>query len=191
MALLRYRRASASCASALEPRSSPAPDTFSPLRLSSLPSSGRAHVCYLPAQPRLSRRTLQSIVSMHSQRLQVQERLTRDVALDVQLAAGAAGVMVVVEAGHMCMVSRGVEKPGSSTCSTAALGVFAGDQGLRTRFLGALRAAARSSAAARGPSAPCVEPATAACPAAAPRSLSSSPAAAVAVPPAVDLVAAE
>lgn len=79
-------------------------------------------MCYFPGQPRLSRAALQAIVSMHARRLQVQERLTRDIALDVQLASGAAGVMVVVEAGHMCMVSRGVEKPGSSTCSTAALG---------------------------------------------------------------------
>ena len=53
---------------------------------------------------------------------QVQERLTRDVAAAVVAASGSPGVMVVVEAAHMCMVSRGVQKPGSSTCTTASLG---------------------------------------------------------------------
>jgi len=117
-----------------------------------LPFYGVAHVAYrLPAGgARLSRGALQSLVDHFARRLQVQERLTRQLAEGVAAATGATGVMVVTEAAHMCMASRGVEKTASSTCSTATLGTFAADAAERSRFLLSLRAARGAAAAAGG-----------------------------------------
>ena len=117
-----------------------------------LPFYGVAHVAYrLPAGgARLSRGALQALVEHFARRLQVQERLTRQLAEGVAAATGALGVMVVTEAAHMCMASRGVEKTASSTCSTATLGTFAADASERSRFLASLRAARGAAAAAGG-----------------------------------------
>jgi GTP cyclohydrolase I len=113
-----------------------------------LPFYGTAHVAYsLPPGPDgqqgaaapLPRAALQAIVDVFSRRLQVQERLTRQIAEAVGSATGATGVMVLTEAAHMCMASRGVEKTASSTCSTACTGVFASDAGRRAAFLQRLR----------------------------------------------------
>lgn len=109
-----------------------------------LPFYGTAHVAYsLPSTavspPPLPRAALQAIVDVFSRRLQVQERLTRQIAEAVGSATGASGVMVLTEAAHMCMASRGVEKTASSTCSTACTGVFAADASRRAAFLQRLR----------------------------------------------------
>ena len=101
--------------------------------------AGVAHICYHQGAVPLPRATLQGMVDMHARRLQVQERLTRDTAACVAAACGSGGVMVVVEAAHMCMASRGVQKPGSSTCTTAALGAFSARRELRQEFLRELR----------------------------------------------------
>ena len=98
-----------------------------------LPFHGTVSVAYCstPAVT-LSRDTLQALVSRHSRRLQVQERLTRDVAEEVYALTGGVGVMVAARAAHLCMVSRGVEKPGSSTCTVTKLGRFACEPKLRS-----------------------------------------------------------
>ena len=91
----------------------------------------------------LTRAALQRIVTTHGRRLQVQERLTRDIARDVRAASGARGVMVAVRASHLCMIARGVEKPGSTTCTSACLGAFAGSGDRRGAFWSALAGDAR------------------------------------------------
>ena len=99
-----------------------------------LPFHGTVSVAYCSASASstpLSRDVLQAIVSRHSRRLQVQERLTRDVAEEVNALTGGVGVMVAARAAHLCMVSRGVEKPGSSTCTVTKLGRFAREPELR------------------------------------------------------------
>ena len=100
-----------------------------------LPFHGTVSAAYMTgpgAQP-LSRDTLQAIVSRHSRRLQVQERLTRDIAEEISTLTGGVGVIVAARASHLCMVSRGVEKPGSSTCTAVKLGQFAREPALRAR----------------------------------------------------------
>ena len=101
-----------------------------------LPFHGAVHVAYAAdarTKP-LSRAAAQRAVARHGHRFQVQERLTRDIARDVAALTGAPGVMVAVRASHLCMIARGVEKPGSTTVTAAALGAFAEDAERRARF---------------------------------------------------------
>jgi GTP cyclohydrolase I len=103
-----------------------------------LPFHGAVHVATTGSRKDVSRAMLQKIVTMHGRRFQVQERLTRDIARDVAAATGASGVMVACRAAHLCMIARGVEKPGSTTCTSACLGEFASDPTRRSRFWRAL-----------------------------------------------------
>lgn len=104
-----------------------------------LPIIGHAHVAYIPNGKVIGLSKIARICEMFARRLQVQERLTGQVADALQEVLKPQGVAVVIEATHMCMVMRGVQKPGSWTTTSAMRGVFADDARTRQEFMGLIR----------------------------------------------------
>ncbi|NBD17838.1 MAG: GTP cyclohydrolase I FolE [Cyanobacteria bacterium] len=110
-------------------------DLFSSCEHHILPIIGRVHVAYMPNGKVIGLSKLARICEMYGRRLQVQERLTAQIADAIEGLLQPKGVAVVVEATHMCMVMRGVQKPGSWTVSSAMRGVFADDPKTRQEFM--------------------------------------------------------
>ncbi|MBD2394347.1 GTP cyclohydrolase I FolE [Cyanobacterium aponinum AL20118] len=110
-------------------------DLFSSCEHHILPILGRAHVAYIPNGKVIGLSKIARICEMYARRLQVQERLTAQIADALQGLLQPQGVAVVIEATHMCMVMRGVQKPGSWTSTSALRGVFNDDAKTRQEFM--------------------------------------------------------
>ena len=104
-----------------------------------LPFFGKAHIAYLPAGRVVGLSKLPRLLEVYARRLQVQERLTQQVAWAIQEALRPRGVAVMLEAAHFCMMMRGVEKQNSKTVTSALLGEFRESPPLRSEFLSAVR----------------------------------------------------
>ena len=100
-----------------------------------LPFFGKAHIAYIPNGRIVGLSKLPRLVDMFARRLQVQERLTGEIAAALQQVLAPHGVGVVVEAYHLCMMMRGVEKQNARTITSALLGVFRDDARTRQEFL--------------------------------------------------------
>lgn len=108
-----------------------------------LPFFGRAHVAYIPNGKIIGLSKIPRLVDLFARRLQVQERLTHQVADAIQNLLNPHGVAVVMEASHLCMMMRGVEKQGSRTITSTVLGAFREDQRTRKEFFALLNGVTR------------------------------------------------
>lgn len=108
-----------------------------------VPFFGKVHIAYIPNGKILGLSKLARIADVYSRRLQVQERLTRQIAQAIMDLVNPLGVGVVVEAEHMCMVMRGVEKAGASTVTSTLLGNFKEDAQIRKEFFDLVNNASR------------------------------------------------
>jgi len=104
-----------------------------------LPFIGKCHVAYLPAGKVIGLSKVARIVDMYARRLQIQEQLTTQIADSVLKVTGAKGVAVVVEAKHLCMMMRGVEKQNSQMTTSSMLGQFRKNSETRAEFLSLLK----------------------------------------------------
>jgi len=104
-----------------------------------LPFIGRCHVAYLPEGQVLGLSKVARVVDMFARRLQIQEQLTVQIAESIKQVTGAQGVGVIIEAEHMCMMMRGVQKQNSVTKTSAMLGTFRSDARTREEFLALLQ----------------------------------------------------
>lgn len=100
-----------------------------------LPFVGKAHIAYLPQGKVLGLSKIARITDMYARRLQIQENMTKQIADAIQQVTGAAGVGVVLEAQHFCMMMRGVQKQQSSTVTSMMLGEFRDNSRTRQEFL--------------------------------------------------------
>jgi GTP cyclohydrolase I len=104
-----------------------------------LPFFGKVHVAYIPDKKVIGLSKVARVVEMYARRLQIQERLTKQIADTIQEAISPAGVGVVVEARHLCMMMRGVEKQHSSAVTSAMVGEFRNNVQTREEFLSLIK----------------------------------------------------
>jgi GTP cyclohydrolase I len=110
-------------------------DFFSMCEHHLLPFFGRAHVAYIPDKKVIGLSKIPRIVEMFARRLQVQERMTQQIAHTIDDVLSPQGIGVIIEGRHMCMQMRGVEKQNSYATTSAMFGAFADDQSTRQEFL--------------------------------------------------------
>lgn len=103
------------------------------------PFFGKAHIGYIPSGKIAGLSKLARLVEAVTRRLQVQERITSQIANIIESELSPHGVMVVVEGEHLCMCARGVKKPGSKTVTSAVRGEFRTSEALRSEFLALLK----------------------------------------------------
>ncbi len=104
-----------------------------------MPFYGKAHIAYIPDGKVVGISKLARTVEVFARRLQIQEKLTAQIADAVMECLSPRGVMVLVEAEHMCMTMRGVKKPGSHTVTMVSRGIFEEDETLKRTFLDLVR----------------------------------------------------
>ena len=104
-----------------------------------LPFIGKCHVAYIPNGKVLGLSKVARIVDMFARRLQIQENLVNQIAQTIEKVTDASGVAVIIEAKHMCMMMRGVEKQNSSMKTSAMLGCFRNQQATRSEFLSLIK----------------------------------------------------
>jgi GTP cyclohydrolase IA len=105
-----------------------------------LPFLGKAHVAYLPSRGRITGLSkLARVVEYHARRLQTQERLTTEIADTFMRTLKPRGVLVVMEAEHLCMTMRGVKKPGSLTITSVVRGIFRDNPATRSEAISLIR----------------------------------------------------
>src|SRR5713226_1987420 len=104
-----------------------------------LPFFGKVHVAYIPNGKVIGLSKIPRLIEVFSRRLQIQERLTTQIAETIQKVIEPQGVGVVIEARHLCMMMRGVEKQHSAAVTSSMLGCFRNEQETRTEFLSLIR----------------------------------------------------
>ncbi len=104
-----------------------------------LPFFGRCHVAYIPTQKVIGLSKIPRLVDVFARRLQIQERLTNQIAETIMEAIKPQGVGLIIEAKHLCMIMRGVEKQNSVAVTSAMLGAFRDDEQTRAEFLRLVR----------------------------------------------------
>lgn len=104
-----------------------------------MPFFGKAYIAYIPNGKVVGISKLARTVEVYARRLQIQEQMTNQIAQALEKYLGAKGVLVMVEAEHMCMSARGIKKPGSRTVTFAATGQFEEDKQLRSDTLAIFR----------------------------------------------------
>ena len=114
-------------------------DIFSLCEHHLLPFVGRCHVAYIPTQKIAGLSKIARLVDIYARRLQVQERMTREIGCCIQDVLKPEGVGVVIEAYHMCMMMRGIEKQNSIAVTSCMLGSFRTDSKVRMEFLDLIR----------------------------------------------------
>ena len=104
-----------------------------------VPINGKAHVAYIPNNRVVGISKLARVVEIFSKRLQIQEKMTVDIAATIDRVLQPQGVAVVIEASHECMTTRGIRKPGADTVTSHMLGAFRTDPSTRREFLAMIR----------------------------------------------------
>ncbi|MGA7105246.1 MAG: GTP cyclohydrolase I FolE [Candidatus Deferrimicrobiaceae bacterium] len=110
-------------------------DVFSLCEHHILPFFGKCHVAYIPKKDIVGLSKIARVVELYSHRLQVQERLTQEIATAIMDTLSPRGVAVVIEAFHLCMMMRGIEKQNAKAVTSAMLGVFRSRQSTRMEFM--------------------------------------------------------